>query len=238
MRVLLILLLTSLVQGAALAERLMLVTEEYPPYNMSNDKGEVTGVSTDIVRELMQAAHFDYEIGIFPWARAIQMASTQVNTCVFSMSRTPERETLYKWVGPLVTNDWALFAKKPATHPASLEQLQNARIGSYQGDAIVSWLQTRGYIVDVAPNDDVNPKKVLAGRIDFWATGKLIGQYRLKQQKIDQLEPVLVFNRTEMYLACQKGMPDEHINLLNSQLMELNKHGVVKRIYAGYGYMP
>ncbi|HEY9101478.1 substrate-binding periplasmic protein [Chitinimonas sp.] len=239
MRVLLILLFSTLLQGSTLAERLMLVTEEYPPYNMSNEKGEVVGVSTDIVRELMAAAHFDYEVAAFPWARAIQMASTQVNTCVFSMSRTPEREALYKWVGPLVANDWALFAKKPATHPSGLEQLQNARIGSYQGDAIVSWLQTRGYMVDVAPNDDVNPRKVLAGRIDFWATGKLIGQYRLKQQKLDQqLEPVLVFNHTEMYLACQKGMPDEHIALLNTQLQELIKRGVVKRIYASYGYTP
>lgn len=224
--------------AVAQAQQLTLVTEEYPPYNMSSKGGGVTGISTDIVRELMAATGFEFTMSVLPWARAITMARTQPHTCVFSMSRTPEREPHYKWVGPLVFNDWALFAKKPAPRPASLDAVKKARIGSYEGDAIVDYLQARHYAVDVGINDAVNPRKLLAGHIDYWATGKLIGQYRLRQQQIDNIEPVLTFNRTEMHLACQKDMADDTIARLNRELAAMQKRGAVDKIYERYGYTP
>lgn len=235
-------LVAAWVSACALAQanpnRLVLTTEEYPPYNMSGPGGSVSGISTDIVRQLLGAAGFEYEISVYPWARAIELARSQANTCVYSMSRTPEREALYRWVGPLVFNDWALFARTGSSRPQSLEALKTLRIGSYEGDAIVGYLQSRGHRVDVAPNDDLNPRKLLAGRIDFWATGRLIGQYRLKQQGVDGLEPVLNFNRTEMYLACHVQLPDAQVQLLNQTLRALEKSGAIKKIYASYGYTP
>lgn len=215
---------------------LVLATEEYPPYNMSSPQGSVTGVSTDIVKALLAEARIQYQLAIYPWARAIAMARTEPDTCVFSMSRTPEREPLYQWVGPLVQNDWALFALPASPVPAQLTDAVKASIGSYQGDAIVPYLQGRGYKVDVAPSDDVNPQKLLHGRIDYWATGKLIGQYRLQQQHIDNIKPVLVFNRTEMYLACQRDIPQSLINQLNGTLAAMDKRGVISQIYSRYGY--
>ena len=104
-------------------QRLILTTEEYPPYNMSDGQGRVTGVATDIVRALLEGAGIEYEIAVYPWARAIAMARTQVNTCVFSMSRTPEREELYRWIGPLVTNDWTLFARSGASRVLTVAAL-------------------------------------------------------------------------------------------------------------------
>ena len=219
-------------------ERLVLATEEYPPYNMSDARGQVVGIATDIVRALLEAAGYEHELAVYPWARAIAMARNQLNTCVFSMSRTPEREALYQWIGPLVYNDWTLFARSGTSRPTQMEELLNMRIGSYQGDAIVTWLQTRGYQVDVAPSDDVNPRKLLAGRIDFWATGRLIGQHRLQQLGLAGIEPVLSFNRSEMYLACNRQLPEAQVRLLNTTLAGLDKRGVIKRIYASYGYAP
>lgn len=223
---------------AAAAERLVLTTEEYPPYNMSDARAQVSGISTDILRQLLDSLGYEYEIQLLPWARAIAMARTQVNTCVYSMSRTAEREALYKWVGPLVFNDWTLFARSGASRPAHLDETMNMRIGSYQGDAIVAFLQTRGHQVDVAPTDDVNPKKLLAGRIDYWATGRLIGLHRLQQQGLTGIEPVLNFNRTEMYLACNRLMPDDQLKQLNSALQAMEKKGLIRKVYAQYGYTP
>ncbi|MCV2354704.1 transporter substrate-binding domain-containing protein [Paucibacter sp. B2R-40] len=225
----------------AMAQHLSLVTEEYPPYNMSDAKGQVGGISTQIVKALMAEAGLAHDVTIFPWARAISMARAQPNTCVYSMSRTPEREAHYKWIGPLVYNDWALFALTdtvPEPRPTRLEELMEARIGSYQGDAIVSYLQARGHRVDVASSDDVNPKKLQMGRIDYWATGRLIGQYRLQQQGIQGIAPMLNFNRSDMYLACNAQMPDALVKRLNASLISLDKQGVIKKIYAGFGYTP
>lgn len=228
----------ALTAGQAPAQRLVLATEEYPPYNMSDAKGQVIGISTQIVKALLDSQGIEFEVAIYPWARAIAMARKQVNTCVYSMSRTPEREALYKWIGPLVYNDWALFGRSDASRPTQMEQALQMRIGSYQGDAIVSYLQTRGYMVDVASADELNPRKLLAGRIDYWATGRLIGQYRLQQQGISGIEPVLNFNRTEMYLACNVKLPDAQVKALNAALIGLERRGVIKKIYANFGYTP
>ena len=234
-------LLASCFAAAALAQHLTLATEEYPPYNMSDPKGQAIGISTQIVKALLAEAGLSYDLAIFPWARAIAMARAQPNTCVYSMSRTPEREPHYQWIGPLVYNDWALFALADApasARPKRLDELMDARIGSYKGDAIVSYLQKRGHRVDVASSDDVNPKKLQLGRIDYWATGRLIGQYWLQQQGIQGIEPVLNFNRTDMYLACNSLMPDELVKRLNTTLVNMDKQGVIKKIYAGFGYTP
>ncbi|HEX7642160.1 MAG TPA: transporter substrate-binding domain-containing protein [Burkholderiaceae bacterium] len=221
---------------AAAAEHLTLLTEEYPPFNMSDGNGGATGVSSDIVKVLMKEAQIGYSIALVPWQRAVIQAHTVPGTCVFSMSRTPEREPNYRWIGPLVANDWALFAKSGGKTPKDIAEVKNASIGSYAGDAIVAYLQTRGYRVDIAQNDDLNPNKLLAGHIDYWATGKLIGQYRLKRQNIPGIEPVLVFNRTEMYLACHPGTSPELVERLNRLLGEMNRRGEIERIYARFGY--
>ncbi|HEX8957732.1 MAG TPA: transporter substrate-binding domain-containing protein [Burkholderiaceae bacterium] len=221
---------------ATAAEHLTLLTEEYPPFNMSDGNGGATGVSSEIVKVLMKDAQIEYSIAVVPWQRAVLRAHTVPGTCVFSMSRTPEREENYRWIGPLVANDWALFAKSGGKSPKDIGEVKNASIGSYAGDAIVAYLQARGYRVDIAQNDDLNPHKLLAGHIDYWATGKLIGQYRLKQQNISGIEPVLVFNRTDMYLACHPDSSPELVARLNRVLGEMNRRGELERIYAHFGY--
>jgi polar amino acid transport system substrate-binding protein len=221
------------------AQSLVLLTEEYPPFNMSDAKGKVVGISTDIVRQLMAGAGINYTITVSPWMRAMVMAHTQPNHCAFSTSRLAERESEYRWVGPLAFNDFYLFAKQAADKkPASLAEAKGARIGSYFGDGGVAYLQKHGFDVDVAPNDDLNPRKLELGRIDYWASGKLSGLYRLKSQHISGIEPVLKLERGDLYLACHPDMRREQVKQLNALLAEMQKRGDITRIYARYGYTP
>ncbi|WP_018150367.1 substrate-binding periplasmic protein [Leeia oryzae] len=221
------------------AQALSLLTEDYPPFNYAEPNGHISGISTEIVQQLMRDAKLPYTITLLPWSRAISLTQVEADTCVFSMSRIPERELGYKWIGPLVSNDWILYGLKDAKPIMQLSDIERMRVGSYQGDAIIPWMHSRGYDVDVAPNDDVNPQKLLLKRIDYWATGKLIGQYRLKQQKLeDKIVPIMVFNRTSMYLACNRKVPDALVDRLNGLLQAMQKRGVVKSIYQKYGYQP
>ncbi len=233
-----VLVLLGLFSPLLQANKLTIYTEEYPPYNMMEPTTEtVTGVSTDIVRELIRRAKQDHDILLVPWQRAISLAQAQPDSCVYSMSRTEPREPLYKWIGPLVQNEWVLFGR--VEDDLKLKKLEDAaryRIGSYQGDAIVQYLQERGFLVDVAINDRLNPAKLAARRIDLWGTGKLIGQYILRQEKVIGIQPILTFNRTEMYLACNKAMPDKRAEQFNTLLHALEKDGTINQIYSQYGY--
>jgi polar amino acid transport system substrate-binding protein len=80
---------------------LTLTTEEYPPFNMTDAQtGRPAGIAVDKVVEMIHRANEPFTITSYPWARAYQMAVKVDDTCVFSTSRTPERETLFTWIGP------------------------------------------------------------------------------------------------------------------------------------------
>ena len=207
---------------------LTLVTEDYPPFNMQqNGSTEISGIATDKVRQLMQRAGEKYTLRLLPWSRAYQMGQRDPDTCVFSTTRTAEREALFKWVGPLVKNNWTIFARADDTrHPKTLEELRTYTLGGYRNDAVAEYLATRSYKVDLASYDTDNPRKLLYRRFDYWATGELLGLSILKQQGLQQqIVPLFQFNQTEMYLACHLGMAQEKVDHFNQILKEMERDG-------------
>lgn len=214
-----------------------LVTEEYPPFNSVDPKtGEIIGMSTEKVKELMKRAGEKYTLAAYPWARAIQMAQNNPDTCVYSTSRTPAREQLYKWVGPMVKNNWVVFARADDNrHPKNLADLRPYVIGSYRSDAIAEYFSLKGYNTELANIDSDNPRKMLAGRFDFWATGELLGWDIIRQQGLDKLiVQLFTFNQTEMYLACHPGMAQATIDKLNQILRDMEKDGTSAGIEKKY----
>ncbi len=158
------------------------------------------------------------------------------NTCVFSTTRTPERESLFKWVGPLVNNRWVVFARMgDARKPKVLEDLRPFVLGGYRSDAVAEYLKQHGFKVEVANSDGDNPRKLLAGRFDFWATGELSGWTFIKSQGLqDQFVQLFTFNQIGLYLACQKEMAQERIDRFNEILKEMERDGTVVAIEKKY----
>ncbi len=227
--------------GAAHAETLTLTltTEDYPPFNIRGDSDHpISGISTDIVRELMKRAGITIDITMYPWQRALSIASSDPDSCVYSTVRTAKREPLYKWVGPLTSDDWALFA--PADTKITLKTLEEARkykLGGYQGDAAGDFLVTHKFNVDVADSDKFNPQKLIAGRIDLWIAGVRTGPFVARREGVSNIKPVLTFGEAkdyQMYLACNKALPDATIDKLNELLKQMRADGSIMRIHAKY----
>lgn len=215
-----------ILSGPALA--LTLTTEDYPPFNIVGAKSQkVSGISTEKVIEIMLRAKENYTITAYPWVRAYQLAQKERDTCVFSTTRTPEREALFQWVGPLVKNNWYIFAKQGDTRaPKNLDELKPYSIGTYRGDAIAEYLIKKGFKVDIAKTDEDNPQKLLKNRFDFWATGELLGLAILKRKNLsDKITPIFLFNQSEMYLACNINMDNKKINFYNKILQGMDKDG-------------
>jgi polar amino acid transport system substrate-binding protein len=207
---------------------LTLTTEEYPPFNMLDERTkEPTGITVDKVVELMHRAHEPFTITSYPWTRAYQMALQKENTCVFSTSRTPEREALFAWIGPLAQSDWAVFARaNDVRKPKSLEEVRPFTIGGYIGAATATYLTQRGYKVDLANNDGQNMQKLLQKHIDFWATGELMGKYLLGQAGLSgQIIPLFKFELSELYMACNHAMNPRRVQNFNRILKEMDRDG-------------
>lgn len=219
---------------ALAAAPITITTEDYPPYNYTAD-GKITGLSTEIVQEVMKRAGLEYKIENLPWKRAYGMALEQADTCVYSTTMTDERKPLFKWVGPLATNDWTFFAMEDTSIAlTSLEDAKAYNIGGYQGDALADFLQKQGFKVETAPQDAINPKKLAGKRIDLWATGSSLGPYLAKQEGVSGLKPLLSFNSAILSLACNKGMEDEVLAKMQGALDAMKADGGIEAIAARY----
>lgn len=221
---------------------LVLLTENFPPYNMAkNGKNfaqdeNIDGIATDIVREIFKRADITYSLTLrFPWERIYKLTLEKPGYGVFVMARLPDREKLFKWVGPIGPDDWIMLAK--ADSKITLETLNDARkykIGAYKGDAIAETLAKQGLNPIVVLRDQDNSKKLVNGQIDLWATGDPAGRYLARQEGVNGLKTVLRFNSAELYLALNKDVPDETVAKLQAALDQMRKEGRVDEIMAQY----
>ncbi|HEF4760489.1 TPA: ABC transporter substrate-binding protein [Pseudomonas putida] len=237
------LLLTNAVQAKDSPDTdMVLLTENFPPYNMAkNGKNfaqdeNINGIATDIVREIFKRADITYSLTLrFPWERIYKLTLEKPGYGVFVMARLPDREKLFKWVGPIGPDDWIMLAK--ADSKITLETLNDARkykIGAYKGDAIAETLAKQGLNPIVVLRDQDNAKKLVNGQIDLWATGDPAGRYLARQDGVTGLKTVLRFNSAELYLALNKDVPDEVVAKLQAALDQLRKEGGVDDIMARY----
>jgi polar amino acid transport system substrate-binding protein len=224
--------------GAAYAEApfaLHLTTEASAPYSMQ-DGDRVTGIGTDMVREVLDRSGIAYRIEVLPWKRAYTEALERSDGCVYSTTRTPEREPLFKWIGPIGEADWVLMAR--ADRKLNLQTLDDARpyrIGTYNGDARDVYLRERGFHVDPAPNDLTNPRKLMLGRIDLWAAStRRSGATLERLGYAGKIVPVLVFNRIHIYLACNRAVPDELVTRMNGAVEAMERDGSARAILRRY----
>ncbi len=93
------------------AAPLRLLTEDAPPMSFLRE-GRVEGMSVEVVRELARRLGDEIKIELVPWTRAYLLAQQQADTAVFSTVRTPEREALFRWVGPLVRGQTRFYSLK------------------------------------------------------------------------------------------------------------------------------
>lgn len=213
------------------AQTFQLKTENYPPFNMANDQGDIVGVSTEIVKRLFQRANIKYEMELLPWQRAYSLALKENDHAVFSTTRTTEREALFKWVGPIIGNNWIFLKKEDKDIQInSLEDAKKYNVGGYSGDAVSLYLESQGFKIDYVTKDYLNARKLDHDRIDLWATGQLLGPYYAKENNVHCLEEAFVFKETVMAIAFNLSTDDAIINKLNSELSKMYQDGAIERI--------
>ena len=171
----------------------------------------------------------------FPWARIYKLALEKPNHGVFVAARLPEREKLFKWVGPIGPDDWVMLARADSSITInSLEQAKQYRIGAYKGDAIAEHLVAQGVEPLTAFRDQENIEKLQAGKIDLWATGDPAGRYLAKQAGVTGLKNVLRFDSAELFLALNPETPDEVVNKLQAELDKMRAEGFIDKVLASY----
>ena len=225
----------TLANAQSEAVRLHLLTEASPPTSML-EGNKLIGSGTEKIREIMARTGIAYSMELLPWRRAFAFSQQRPDVCLFSTTRTPEREHQFKWVGPTDEAEWVLLGRAGRNYQLrTLEDARPLRIGTYNGDARDEYLRARGFKVDPAPNDMINPRKLLLDRIDLWAASLKRGTSALRREGwSDKIVPVLEFNRVGVYLACNPAVPTELIDKMNAAVEAMGRDGTMKRIDRKY----
>ena len=201
------------------AESIKVVTEEYPPYNFTQN-GKIIGSATTVLTAILDKAKLDYEIQSYPWSRAILISLEQKNTLIYSISRTPVREEFYYWIGPISSTNKAYLYKLKSRNDLNITKLKQAkhyRVGVVRGWTTAKYLSDKGFskIEDTTYNGQ-GMRKLYAGHIDFLVSDIYLNRlsstkYKLDLSKIEKTVPVFENTDPKLYIALAKSLNSESL---------------------------
>jgi polar amino acid transport system substrate-binding protein len=189
----------------------------FPPYAFINPVSP-TGFFIDIIKAMAKHASHNGSLDIVPWKRAQrELLELKDNTpkLIFPLIRSPERESQYRWIAEVFTDDLVLFVRN--TEKRDIKTLDDAvgmKIGVVGGSALLNELElNRKHITDIAPDIDSCAKKLEMGRIDAWYVSRWVGISTFKHVGIDakkfRISPA--FHRMPISLAASLDTPDSVI---------------------------
>ncbi|KAF0130299.1 MAG: ABC-type amino acid transport/signal transduction systems periplasmic component/domain-like [Bacteroidetes bacterium] len=111
-----------------MAGTMQLFTEVSPPNNFGTGQGaerKVEGSAVDIVNEIQTRTGYVNKINLSLWNDAYAIAQYLPNSAVFTTARTPERENLFQWVGPVSSSRSHFYTL--ASSGLNIETLEQAK---------------------------------------------------------------------------------------------------------------
>lgn len=218
--------------------KLIMMTEEYPPVTFWQD-GKPSGFVTDMVREIAARQNIPDHIILTYWNSAYNMALLHPNVILFSADRTPEREKLFQWVGPVGMNSSVFYAKKGSG--ISLNSLEEAKkvkaIATTTDWFNEQYLQSEGFTNLKSAKDPLdNIRHLMNGDAQLLIFSDLTIPEIVRNAgySMEDLEPVFTVSQTYIYIAISQGTPAATVQAWQSTLDEMKKDGTFAKIYRNY----
>jgi polar amino acid transport system substrate-binding protein len=216
------------------------MTEDSPPLNYTNEKGELTGFSTEIVLEIQKRLGYKNPPEEMPWSRGYALLQSKANYVLYSTTRNETREKLFKWVGPLIPTKTVLWGRADRDYNiTSVDDARKYKVGTYRNDASeIRIKKLGGFKIESVIKDDRNLNKLLAGekgKIDLWGSGSLSGAAKAKKAGVsDKIKIVFSFPASEVYIAFNKETPDSEVKKWQDTLDALKKDGFYQKTREKY----
>ena len=226
------------------------LTEQYPPYNFQED-GRLQGISVDLLEKMWERIGVNLNrstVKLLPWTEGYEKTLKENNTVLFTAFRLPEREKLFKWVGPVASGRDVLLAKNDKnfsiTAPGDLKQY---KIAAIKDDVATQRLLNYG----VEKDDliiETSSKPIIEmlenGTIDAWAYNELAGLWLIQQSgaNASDYKVAYVLAQGDGYYAFNKGTPDSLVQSFQQALDYIksnkDKEGITDYQKILYKYVP
>jgi polar amino acid transport system substrate-binding protein len=243
-----LLLIWLLLVPTANAEKVIIYTEEFPPFNFIENR-KITGVSTEVVHRVMEMTGIEYTIKSLPWEQSYNLVQKQANSLIFSISRNDRREALFKWIGILTPTTYSAMTLASRSdieiqRPVDMKQY---KIGTTKDDIVESWLFGKGFSPDelVRTSGDnaalKNFKKLLNQRIDIWPFPDAVAYYIVRKEGHSRPESLIrkAFAIEELsggyYIAASLGTSDAIVSRIAKALRKFKQTDDYYKILAHWG---
>lgn len=148
-------------------ENLHYITEEYLPYNYT-EQGKLTGISVEMIRKIWDELGVKHQkIDVLPWARAYYEIEHMDNRVVFAMAQKKARLAKFQWACPIVTGHInSLIALKSSKITINtVADLREYVIGSIRNDSSEEdLLALTGYSRNISKNVSVSANLALLNK--------------------------------------------------------------------------
>lgn len=208
------------------AAELLVVTEEWRPYNYS-EGGEIKGTATEIVKKVLHRAGIDYTIKVYPWARAYHMGQTLENCLLYTVIRIAPRENLFKWVRPLGQGGTTCLYRLKGKDKIVLNSIDDAKeymIVTNRDSMDHLWFESNGFTkLYLTPTIERTIHLFLRGRVDFISFDNRSIKHEFENLGLDPGQAVLVLPVFQMpyYMALSPSTSDIILETLQKAYDEL-----------------
>lgn len=211
--------------------------EEAANFPDGNTTAVPIGPGYAITTAVLAEAGYKADIRVVPWPRVVHSLDTEQNVLGFSMTRTPEREDLYHWIGlirPISFKLWTL-AELANELPDTLEEATHLRVSSIRNDVVENYLIGKGFDNRVYLNENANVITMLRrGRIDIlpYIESGMPSFLARKNEPPGTLVPIIDLEEisTGHYIVMSKQSDPELVRLLQDSYQALAERGVFKEL--------
>jgi polar amino acid transport system substrate-binding protein len=132
--------------GQVSATKVSILTEHLSPFQIVTTNA-IEGLSTEIVEATLAQAQYEYAISAHPWALSYRRAQHGKNTCIYSLARIPQRESLFKWVGHIASSTTSFYSLRNSQIIIStIEEAKKYNIAVIRDDVAHHFLLSKKFI--------------------------------------------------------------------------------------------
>ena len=243
----------GLIARPVLAQKItniQVIAPAFAPLQMMVDE-KPQGYVVDLARELVNMVSDKggiraTEVKIFPWRRAIKMATAKPNVLMFSISRTKKRESQYEWVGEV--SPYEIYFFKLAKHrDISLKSLtdlggSSLRVGvqasSNTEELLIRQGLKKGSNYVTYSHFRLGIKMLFNNRFAMLPLTSFVARANICRQgyAADQIEPVIRVDSLSkpLWMVFSQGTDGKIVERFQNALAELKRIGVDKRLRDSY----
>jgi len=216
---------------------------QYPPYDWADGPSSFAGASVELLSLVLPPGVVATPV-VLPWKRALEQAREGQIDLLLSVRITPERSEYLRFTAHRAfPNPIVVFARRESRLSLrSWEGLQGHPGGVSAGDFFGGGFDQYWHDhlqVEIADTMVENFRKLEAGRIDWFVTGRYLGQAYLSVHPLDReivvLEPPV--STGDIHFAFSAKSPwVKLIPSIDARLEELDRQGVLDYLIRKYQF--